>query len=91
MQAHRLPRMDRARRWNDLSPHPDYLINFLGVRIDPKVPAQDPSRPGGEIEPVPMPADWHADIARWAAALRAVELARGSSPWPSSVAVGVVG
>jgi hypothetical protein len=30
------------------------------------------------VEPIPIPANWHADIAEWAAALRAVDLARGS-------------
>ena len=32
----------------------------------------------GEVEDMPIPANWHADIAEWAAALRAVELARGT-------------
>jgi hypothetical protein len=27
------------------------------------------------VEGIPIPANWHADIAEWAAALRAVELA----------------
>lgn len=30
----------------------------------------------GTVEAVPIPANWHADIAEWAAALRAVELAQ---------------
>ena len=30
------------------------------------------------MEPIPIPANWHADIAEWAAALRAVELAQRS-------------
>jgi hypothetical protein len=61
---------------NDLAPHPDYLTNFIGVRIDPKfVPAILHGR-AGEVEGIPIPANWHADIAEWAAALRAVDLAR---------------
>jgi hypothetical protein len=65
MQAHRLRRMERARRWNDLSPHPDHLTNFLVLRIDPKFLPKI-LRARGEIEPVPLPADWHADIAKTA-------------------------
>ena len=32
----------------------------------------------GVVEPVPIPANWHADIAERAAALRAVEQAHGT-------------
>jgi len=60
----------------DLTPTPGYVTNFLGVRIDPKFfPAILTSR-AGEVEGLPFPGNWHADIAEWAAALRAVELAR---------------
>lgn len=57
-----------------LEEKPGYLVNFLGVVIDPKFfPAilQDRS---GQVEGVPIPANWHADIAEWGAALRAVDL-----------------
>lgn len=63
---------------NDLSPHPLYLTNFLGVRIDPKFVPRVLEGRAGEVEGPPIPANWHADIAEWAAALRAVDLARGS-------------
>jgi FkbM family methyltransferase len=57
-------------------PRPGYLVNFLGVAIDPKFfPAILDGR-AGQVEPVPIPANWHADVAEWAAALRAVELAK---------------
>lgn len=57
---------------------PGYLTNFLGVRVDPKfVPAQLEGR-GGEVEGIPIPANWHADVAEWGAALRAVDLAKNS-------------
>lgn len=62
----------------DLSPHPDYLTNFLGVRIDPSFAPEILGARAGEVEGIPIPANWHADIAEWAAALRAVDLARGS-------------
>ncbi len=55
---------------------PGYLVNFLGVAIDPKFfPAILDDR-AGQVEPIPIPANWHADIAEWAAALRAVDLAK---------------
>jgi hypothetical protein len=63
---------------NDLSPHPQYLTNFLGVRIDPKFVPQILRGRAGEVEGPPIPANWHADMAEWAAALRAVDLAQGS-------------
>jgi len=56
---------------------PRFLTNFLGVRIDPKFFPRILDDRGGEVEPVPIPANWHADIAEWGAALRAVDLARG--------------
>ena len=59
-----------------LTPHPARLTNFLGVRIDPAVLPSVLAGHEGEVEGVPIPANWHADIAEWAAALRAVELAR---------------
>ena len=59
----------------DLMPTPGYLTNFLGVRIDPKFFPTILTGRGGEVEPLPIPANWHADIAEWGVALRAVELA----------------
>ena len=60
-----------------LQPHPRYLTNFLGVWIGPKFFLRIPDGRAGQIEPAPMPASCHADIAEWAAALRAVNLAPG--------------
>lgn len=57
---------------------PGMLTNYLGVRIDPKFLPSILTNMAGVVEPVPIPANWHADIAEWAAALRAVELARGA-------------
>jgi FkbM family methyltransferase len=53
-----------------------FLTNFLGVRIDPKFLPRVLAGREGQIEPLPLPANWHADIAEWAAVLRAVELAK---------------
>ncbi len=61
----------------DIAPAEGFLTNFLGVRIDPKFfPGLLDGR-AGEVEGIPIPANWHADIAEWASALRAVELSRG--------------
>jgi hypothetical protein len=58
-----------------LQPYPSYLTNFLGVRIDPKFFPDLLDGRAGEVEGVPIPANWHSDIAEWGAALRAVDLA----------------
>lgn len=60
----------------DLRSSPGYLTNFLGVRIDPKFFPTILDGRAGQVEDVPIPANWHADIAEWGAALRAVDLAR---------------
>lgn len=60
----------------DLKPREGYLTNFLGVAIDPKFFPNILDGRGGQVEGIPIPANWHADIAEWAAALRAVDLAR---------------
>jgi hypothetical protein len=58
----------------DLEPSAGYLTNFLGVRIDPKFFPDILQGRAGEVEPIPIPANWHADIAEWGAALRSVDL-----------------
>ncbi|MGH7102618.1 MAG: hypothetical protein ACREFJ_09490 [Acetobacteraceae bacterium] len=55
-----------------------YVTNFLGVLIEPRFFPAILAQRVGEVEALPIPANWHADIAEWAAALRAVDLARGS-------------
>jgi FkbM family methyltransferase len=52
----------------------NYLTNFLGVKISPDFFPGILDGRGGEVEGIPIPANWHADIAEWAAALRAVDL-----------------
>jgi hypothetical protein len=65
---------------HELAPQPQYLTNFLGLRIDPKFVPQVLHGRDGEVEGkgMPVPANWHTDMAEWAAALRAVDLAQGS-------------
>jgi FkbM family methyltransferase len=62
----------------DLVARPGYLTNYLGVLIDPKFLPEVLQGRQGEVEGIPIPANWHADIAEWGAALRAVDLARKS-------------
>ena len=59
-----------------LTPSPTHLTNFLGVRIPPKVYPPALAGREGEIEGIPIPANWHADIAEWGVALRAIDLAK---------------
>ena len=58
----------------NLLPSKEYLTNFLGAKIDTKVYPPLLAGREGQIEPIPIPANWHADISEWAAAFRAVEL-----------------
>jgi FkbM family methyltransferase len=57
-------------------PVPEHYVNFLGVAVPTKVfPFLEDK--GGQLDPVPIPANFHADMAEWAASLRAVDLAKG--------------
>ena len=53
---------------------PGFVVNFLNVSVDPKIFPAALTELAGRVEPIPFPANWHADIAEWAAALRAVDL-----------------
>jgi hypothetical protein len=58
----------------ELRPKPGYLTNFLGVLIDPKFFPAILDGMAGRVEALPIPANWHADVAEWGTALRAVDL-----------------
>lgn len=58
-------------------PRPGYLVNFLGVTIPLNVFDALADR-GGQLDVVPIPANFHADMAEWACALRAIELSKDS-------------
>ncbi len=60
----------------DLQPSPGHLRNFLGVLVDADMLPVSLGPRDGQVEAIPIPANWHADIAEWAAALRAVDLAQ---------------
>jgi len=55
-------------------PSPNYVTNFLGVKIRPNFFPSILTGLGGTVQPVPIPANWHADIAEWASCLRALDL-----------------
>ncbi|MDL9999596.1 class I SAM-dependent methyltransferase [Variovorax sp. J22P240] len=64
--------MIRRHEVHGLHPTPGFQTNWLGVLVDPKIhPFLATS--GNQLEPVPLPANWHADIAEWAAVLQSVE------------------
>jgi FkbM family methyltransferase len=61
-----------------LKPRPGLVVNFLGVAAAPKfLPLVIGDMPC-EVQPIPIPANWHADIAEWGAVLRAVDLAKST-------------
>jgi hypothetical protein len=61
-----------------LRPSAHHLTNYLGVKIDPAFFPEILSDRAGTIEPMPSPNNWHADVAEFAAALRAVDVSGDS-------------
>ncbi|WHZ37733.1 class I SAM-dependent methyltransferase [Sagittula sp. MA-2] len=59
------------------SPAPGTVTNFLGLKVPVAVCPAVLEPLAGTVEGLPDPGNWHADIAEWAAALRAVEAAEG--------------
>ncbi len=57
---------------------PGLLTNFLGVRVDPGLFGDVLPNAAGTVEPLPIPGNWHADIAEWGSALLSVEKAAGT-------------
>ena len=56
---------------------PGFITNCFGVKINPAfLPEVLAGREG--VEPPPIPANWHTDVAELGSALRAVELAKKS-------------
>ena len=56
-------------------PLAEHNVNFLGVAVPIKVMDHLADK-GGQLDHIPIPANYHADMAEWAAALRAVDLAQ---------------
>jgi FkbM family methyltransferase len=59
---------------HDIKASPDHVTNFLGVKVRPNFFPTLLSAQAGKVEPPPLPANWHADIAEWGSCLRAVDL-----------------
>lgn len=59
----------------DPAPHPDCLTNFIGVHMPTSIFPPALAGREGEVEGVPIPSNWHADVAEFASALRAVDTA----------------
>ena len=62
----------------DLTPTEGVTTNFIGARIPTQVHPPRLKALEGTVEGPPDPGNWHADIAEWAGALRAVRQARGT-------------
>jgi FkbM family methyltransferase len=62
----------------NLQSRPGLVVNFLGVAIAPKFLPLVLEGMAGQVQPVPIPANWHADIAEWGAVLRAIDLAKNT-------------
>lgn len=54
---------------------PGHIVNFLGVAMNVAFMPMLKDR-AGQVEGLPIPANWHADMAEFAGALRAVDLTR---------------
>ena len=69
--------LDIMRRFSDPAPvaTEGLVTNFLGVKIPSKVFPRALVQFEGLIEAFPNPGNWHADIAEFGAALRAIDLA----------------
>lgn len=59
-------------------PKKGHIVNFQGVAVNTAFLPHVLAGKEGQVEACPIPANWHADIAEWAAAFRAVEMATDS-------------
>ncbi len=74
----RFDAVQTVQRYADATPTPQpregLVVNFLDVAVDPVIHPPSLDAMIGTVEPAPMPNNWHADLAEWGAALRAVDL-----------------
>lgn len=61
----------------DRLPLEGHIVNFLGVAMNVKF-MDTVSHRGGQLDEIPIPANYHADMAEWGSVLRSIELAQGS-------------
>ncbi len=57
-----------------INPSPSHATNFLGVKIRPEFFPNILTERIGTVESIPIPANWHADVAEWASCLRSIDL-----------------
>lgn len=69
----------RRHEVHDRKPTPGFQTNWLGVLVDPKIYPFLAEQAGKMEDPLPVPGNWHADLAEWASAMHAVELARADT------------
>ncbi len=72
------------------APVAGHRVNYLGVAVNVQRFLPSLNLPN-DVEPPPLPGNWHADIAEFAAVLRAVEHAGPHLRWRSSAAAGDAG
>jgi FkbM family methyltransferase len=58
-----------------VKPNAELVTNFIGVLMEPLLFPPLLDNLVGQVEGPPIPANWHADVAEWAAVFRAIELA----------------
>lgn len=59
---------------SQIHPSPAHVTNFLGVKTRPEFYPKILADRINTVEPPPIPANWHADIAEWASCLRSIDL-----------------
>ena len=57
--------------------HPSYATNFIGLKLKGDYMPECVRHNVGSVEPAPIPANWHADIAEFGAVLRAIDIHQG--------------
>jgi hypothetical protein len=69
-----LTKIIRAHQPEHVDPTAEYLTNAFGVKVNPNFFPDILTGKAGYVEPLPIPANWHA-VAEFAAVFRAVDLA----------------
>jgi FkbM family methyltransferase len=59
-----------------LVPRDGFLTNFLGTIVKPSYFDKTVVGKEGDVEPIPIPGNWHACMSEWGACLRALDLAQ---------------
>lgn len=73
-----VPALIRKYAQSDIATDVHCVSNFLGVRVPAYVHHANIDKHKNTVEPLPIPNNWHADMAEWAAALKTVDDAKGT-------------